>query len=213
MTNDLNLSGLPALIAELGKDVNDCERQLSTEDSALARRNFTRAVFAWIEAVSFLMRQFVLYKLKEKPLTLEMLPKLVAASETTYNVGNDGEVHEDRLRSRTSNNLMFSIKSFAEIWDLKLDINKGGRNWQDYVKALQIRDRITHPKNAIDINITDQEVETIGEAKGMMIAYLKLLTNPELVKFIKDKIEHVKNTNMSLTITLDENDLKKYGID
>ena len=90
--NNGDISEIPSLVGQLGKDVDECERILKESNSPLAKRNFTRALFAWIEAAAYLMRQFVLYQLKQEDLTIELMPKFLAASELTYHVGGDGEV-------------------------------------------------------------------------------------------------------------------------
>ena len=108
---------------------------------------------------------------------------------------------------------MFSLKAFAETFGLPLTIDKGGKNWQCYTRALKIRDRITHPKNINDIEITDEDIEVIREAKGMIIGYLNILSSSDLVDFIKEKREYALKQNITLKITLKEEDLKKFGID
>ncbi len=139
------------LIGMLGEDADACDEEMNRTGSSVSRRNYVRAMFAWVEAISYLMRQIVCRELYKQPLTRESLPKLLAASETSYYVDEKGDVVETNLRTRTANNLLFSLKAFSQILELSLTIDKGGKNWQAYSEALRIRDRITHPKRLEDI--------------------------------------------------------------
>ena len=124
-----------------------------------------------------------------------------------------GEVIESILMTMTSNNVLFSLRSFAEVVGLSLRIDKGGRNWQAYSEALKIRDRITHPKRLKDVELTDAEIEAVREAKGMIIAYLQIFLSPSLVSHIKEKVKEAKEKNIEMTLTLTEEDLKRFGIE
>ncbi len=106
------------LINTLAADADACDAEMKKTNSGLARRNYVRAIFAWIEAISYLMRRHVYNELLKQPLTPNSIPKLLAASETCYHVDGKGDVVETRLKTRTSNNLLFSLRAFAEILGL-----------------------------------------------------------------------------------------------
>ena len=178
----------------------------------MAKRNFVRALFAWIEAISYLMRQYVASELRKQPLTEDAIPRLLAASEKSYHVDDNGDVAEFRLMTKTSNNLLFSFKEFAQVMGLPLRIDKGGRNWQFYSRALRIRDRITHPKRPEDFELTDAEIEMVREAKGMIIAYIQIFLSPALVSHMNEKCSEAKDKGIEVKMTLTEKDLVRFGI-
>ena len=211
MKKHTDVAALLKLIEVLASDADACDAEVERTGSGLAKRNFVRALFAWIEAISYLMRQHVYDELRKQPLTLESMPTLLAASETAYQVDDKGEVIETKAMTRTSNNLLFSLKSFAEVVGLSLRIDKGGGNWQAYSQALKIRDRITHPKGIDDTELTDAEMEAVGEAKGMIIAYLKIFLTPSLVSYFNEKAKEAKEKKIEMTLTLTEDDLKRFG--
>jgi len=213
MKKENTASDLLKLINILAADADASDAEMKRTDSGLARRNYIRAIFAWIEAISYLMRRHVYNELHKQPLTPDSLPKLLAASETCYHVDGKGDVVETSLKTRTSNNLLFSLKAFAEIVGLPLTIDKGGRNWQAYSEALRIRDRITHPKRLEDIELTDREIEVVREAKGMVIAYLQIFSSPSLISYIQKTSEKVKEKGLGMLVTLKEEDLKRFGIE
>jgi hypothetical protein len=212
MKKQTSIPDLLRLIQVLATDADACDAEVKRTGSNLAKRNFVRALFAWIEAISYLMRRHVYHELCKQPLIPKSIPKLIAASETGYYVDGKGEVVETNLKTRTSNNLLFSLRVFAEVVGLPLTIDKGGRNWQAYSEALKIRDRITHPKRLEDVELTDAEIEVVREAKGMIIAYLQIFSSPSLISHIKEKSNEAKHKNIEMTFTLTEDDLKRFGI-
>ena len=201
------------LINVLARDSDECESVVATTGSSLSKRNFVRALFAWIEAISYLMRQHVLRELRKEELTEESIPKLLAASERAYRVDERGDVVEVPLMTKTSNNLLFSLRSFAEIVAFPLTVGKGGRNWQAYTRALKIRDRVTHPKSPDDLELTEADLEAVREAKGMIIAYLQIFGNPALISHINEKRQEAKAMSIEMKLTFTEEDLMRFGIE
>ncbi len=214
MTNQQDVvSDILKLTNVLARDAGACEAEAMKSGTGLAKRNFVRALFAWIEAISYLMRQYVGKELRKQPLTEDSMSKLLATSERSYYIDGNGNVVETKLKTRTSSNLLFSLKSFAQIVDSPpLVIDKGGRNWQSYSFALKIRDRITHPKRLEDLELTDTEIETVREAKGMIIAYLKMFLSPSLVSHLKEKAAEAREKKIEIEFTLTEEDLMRFGI-
>lgn len=212
-SQETDTSSLFELINVLARDADECEAAVVSTGSSLAKRNFVRALFAWIEAISYLMRQHVLNEIRKEALTEESIPKLLAASERSYHVDDKGDVVEDPLRTKISNNLLFSLKSFAEVVAFPLTVDKGGRNWQAYARALKIRDRVTHPKSPDDLELTEADIEAVREAKGMIIAYLQIFRSPALIAHINEKRQEAKAKSVAMKLTLTEEDLVRFGID
>jgi len=203
---------LLGLLDALAKDTDACEAEVKRTGSGLAKRNFVRALFAWIEAVSYLMRQHVLREACTEVLTEKSMPTLLAASERSFYIDGKGDVVEQPLKTRTSNLLLFSLKSFAERLGLSLTVDKGGRNWQAYTQALEIRDRLTHPKASEDLELTERDIEVVREAKGMIIGYIAVFSRPSLVAHINEMSQEAKANGIWRQLTLTEDDLKRFGV-
>ncbi len=201
------------LINDLARDADECESAVVNTGSSLAKRNFVRALFAWIEAVSYFMRQHVLSELRKEELAEESIPKLLAASERSYRVDEKGDVVEVPLMTKTSYNLLFSLRSFAEVVAFPLTVGKGGRNWQAYTRALKIRDKITHPKSPDDLELTEADLEAVREAKGMIIAHLQIFGSPALISHINERRQAAKAKNSEIELTFTEEDLRRFGIE
>ena len=56
------------------------------------------------------------------------------------------------------------MNSLAKALGLNYEIDKGGKGYQAMLKAIKIRDRITHPKNIECTHISDDELRLLGDA-------------------------------------------------
>jgi hypothetical protein len=211
-SNSINPRDLIMTVKILATDVDESERQMQATGSDLLKRHFVRAVFAWIEALSYLFRQVALSKIADGPFTPEKMPTLLALQERTFAINDKGEVKSTPQKASTSSLLLFSLKSFAASQGLPLlDIDKGGRNWQFYVQALTIRDRLTHPKNPNDVYLSDQDIVTVQEAKGMMLAYLELLLNPDVIAVLNAHSDFAKAVGQEITLTFSGENLEYFS--
>jgi len=194
----------------LAADADESWRQMQATGSDLAKRHFVRAVFAWIDALSYLFRQAALSKIADGPLTPETIPTLLALQERTYTINEKGVVTPTLLKAPTSSMLLFSLKTFAESQGLSLGFDKGGQNWQAYVQALAIRDRITHPKKPSDVHLSDKDIDLVEEAKGMILGYLEVVLNPDLIAIINAHRNIAIAEGREITLTFTEDDLKHF---
>jgi len=204
------LHELIGCIRILAADADESRRQMQTTGSDLSKRHFVRALFAWIESLSYLFRRAALSKIADGPLTEERIPTLLALQEKTYAINEKGVVTPTQLKAPTSNILLFSLKSFAESQGLNLHVDKGARTWQAYVQALAIRDRITHPKKPSDVQLTDKDIELVEEAKGMVLGYLEVLLNPGLIAVINAHRDIARAEGRDISLTFTEDDLKHF---
>jgi sugar/nucleoside kinase (ribokinase family) len=78
------------------------------------------------------------------------------------------------------------------------------------VKALRIRDRLTHPKSVADVSLSAEDVEVVREAKGMVLGYLEVVLNPRLIAVINAHIEIAKSEGRKISLTLTEDDLGHF---
>ena len=157
------------VIETLGEDVDRAYKRVSKNfdnpDSDGAEydesdaRDLYRAVFAYIEGLSFSVKVSSAAKLVEKG-ELDRAQFLVAA-ELTLDV-RDGEIFEKPLRA----SLEESVKLACRLADMAhaketptLDTSR--QWWSDFKKATGVRDRLTHPKLPRDVDISPEEVVLI----------------------------------------------------
>ena len=138
------------LFEVLSNDVIQCLKKLQTEDSQFWRRVFVRAVIALIEGQNYQLKLITLEACKHKQVSFS---------------NADLALLKDEKFVSLKDNLKFSFKTFALAFDLdyKLAIGVGDR-WKSFITAIEIRNRLTHPKTVDQVLVTDKDLEEVKKA-------------------------------------------------
>lgn len=150
-----------SFIRILISDVARAEEAHRAKPDQAAKRDFVRASFAAIEGAVWVFREHVhgLAQITEK---LEEAEK-IALSETAYNVDQTGRV----LQQNKFLTLVATIRLCASIANRiapSSNIDFSASGWQDLRDAIQIRNRITHPKTLHDLLLSDRDVTSCANA-------------------------------------------------
>lgn len=150
---------LPALYEELRTDVlsllkvNGETFAKAADLTAIEKRAFVKAVFSYIEALTFALKDFALHNCGDSLTPAEQL----LAREQSFEVGDDGELEERVAKIRTLSNIRFAFRLAAKVdkVSFRLDVSKSG--WQELRRALKVRDRLMHPKRREDLSVSEDE--------------------------------------------------------
>jgi hypothetical protein len=122
------------------------------------RRHMTRSVFAFIEAITFAIKQAAVEldagKLSHCEVTL--------AKEQHYELRN-GTAKMRPARLTLKDNVQFAFCLFAKAAGIANVLNVSGNNWQRFLSVIKVRDRLMHPKTPADILVSDGEVHDVGQ--------------------------------------------------
>jgi hypothetical protein len=78
--------------------------------------------------------------------------------EESYELKDNGEIKTRSARLRTLSNLRFAFSIFGKSQQIDFAIDTSGTEWTNLVNSLKVRDRLTHPKNASDLCVSDDEI-------------------------------------------------------
>jgi hypothetical protein len=134
------------LIVEAGPELS--------EVSHIRRRVIIRSIFANIEALSYILRNLAVHNKHAKSVKPE---DMLIVSETSYDLDNSGSITHRPLKLRTTASIRYSFALFKRSYGTNFDLDVTGKSWQSYLRALKVRDRITHPKGVDDITISEDE--------------------------------------------------------
>ncbi len=154
------------------------------------RRTIVRTIFALVEGISHQYKKVAL-QISEITQVEFSDAEITLLKELSYSLNARGEADTSKAKLRTVDNMLFSIKMFAKSCSQNFDIDKSGNDWQCFKNALKIRDRITHPKNIADLEITDDEMPTILNAG----AWFTLIINVSVVKMFAEFFEKHKTVS------------------
>ncbi len=152
------LGDLISPISAMARDVMDAEVTMETRGAAHERRNYVRALFAYIEGSVFLIKQTAFSRaiLSRFPLTLG---EYAIMKEETYSLDRAGRVQVQDKFVNLAANLRFTVGCVNRIFDSNLSVNETSHHWSDFLRAIEIRDRITHPKGLAEFEVSEAEIQ------------------------------------------------------
>ena len=102
--------------------------------------------------------------------------------EWTFRLDDNGEIKYEKAKLSLASHLQFAFGMYAKAGGVKYALPKGEAGWEKLRLSIRIRDRITHPKRASDLNVTQDEAKTV------MAAYVWIWEcQAELLKLFKEK--------------------------
>ena len=140
----------------LSQDVVLSLARRESDDSQASRRDLIRTMFAAIEGYVWQYRGHVRSIVND----IEPLSPLLelALSETSYAVTEGGKV-ETQIRFISLTSMIRLVTRIAEkhCAGLKVDFSQAG--WSHLQQAIKMRNRITHPKSKVVLEITPTDID------------------------------------------------------
>lgn len=149
----------------LGRDVLVCTKMLGQEDNPFWRRTLVRTSFAFIEGMVHRMKQlaFEVYSYEGISLSRSEVAMLL---EESYELNDKGEAISKANYMHITKNARFAFKSLARAYRVNHELNVDDAGWDNFKKALKIRDRLMHPKSSSDLIVDDRDVAIVDTAVG-----------------------------------------------
>lgn len=130
-----------------------------------SNRTYVRAFFSMVEGITYRTRQILLCRLKDKK--IELTPEqIIALSEITVDLKDNGNINtRSKFYDFRSMNL-FTYRTYSGLYN-KHKIYKSfvsDHRFNDFIKSIKMRNRITHPKTVEDVYINGQDIQTVMSA-------------------------------------------------
>lgn len=160
------------LIEMLRKDVVVAFREAIAEPSnQLRKRTAVRTLFAAIEGIISAMKQTALTLLEPD---LSRTEHAVLAEES-YQLKDNGSLRISPQYIRLPANLRFSFEMYSRALGADYDLDVGDTQWRDFLKAIEIRNRLTHPKSPDDLEVSMSDIQCVSEPGKWFIEQVKEL--------------------------------------
>lgn len=168
----------------LHDDVEHAWQAVDSHDDQYARRSLVRSALTAVDAVVFALKQDCL---RECKIGLYTAGELAMIREETYSIDNRGEVYSQVKYPTLEQNVRFTFRMLNRgVSEFQLDC--GGEGWEGFKKAIKVRHRVTHPKCADDLDVTDDELICVWEAFGWF-----MLSVVEFQAHMLNELEHQIN--------------------
>ena len=151
------------LIEVLSNDLIASGAELTKPNTQFRRRTLVRSFFAQVEGEAFLRKRFALEQREGGDVEFSAA-EFAILREEQYDLNNKGAVRTQQKFLKLADNLRFSFRAFAKAFGSSYSLDVSGSGWQSFKNAIDIRNRITHPKRLSDLNITEDNMKDIFAA-------------------------------------------------
>lgn len=128
-----------------------------------------RTIFSIIEGLCNSMKEAAFFLAKTTNVDFRK-EEIAIINEESFYLADNGEAKIKRPNIKTSSNLRFAFKIFARAArsDFELDVEKD-KGWEEFQEALNIRNRITHPRRTKDLTISKDDFDKVTRVYGWVI--------------------------------------------
>lgn len=155
----MKLGDITQPIVQLLDDAHSAEQLLLEHDEPFYRRSYIRSTMAAAEAVVWFLKQVCLRAAKERGRGLS-IGEIALLSDRTFELKSNGRIRSHPKYLKLPDNIRFTISTCNRMFATEADVGAGGMGWNSFLAAIEIRNRLAHPKQAADLNVSDEELET-----------------------------------------------------
>jgi hypothetical protein len=145
----------PALVGALFLDVDEAMSRQAQDDTPANRRGLLRTFIAAVEGLTWMYREHVMEVAEAMGLLSDEERR--ALSETSYFVGEDGKISEQRRFLSTTAMVRLTARIAANC-ALGDQPDFGVEGWENLKQTIRVRNRITHPKAETDLMVSADDV-------------------------------------------------------
>lgn len=159
------LSELSALSLTLYMDVFRCAKEFNKGNSNFWARAFCRAFFTFVDAITYRLKLVILAAEEDQLISLK-LSEYAFLNETSYSINNKGIIKESKKYIPFINNFNFVLKTFFRSFQIEDKLNEElqKQGYHSFLVSIELRNRLTHPKNVYDLSLNEQEKKHMIDA-------------------------------------------------
>ena len=146
--------------SHLQGDVSECAKQLRDNDTPFWRRTLVRTVFSMIEAFNVSVADKAITALVNPRNRKYNISALILLSGRDFRIAKNGDITSSNSRHPLLNFTGFLIRTLAKAGNVRKHC-LGQHGWNDFQKAVAIRNRITHPKTKGDAEVSDEDINAL----------------------------------------------------
>lgn len=136
---------------------------IGEESHDIAFRAILRTAFAYMEAMIFCLKSIAL-KLSVFGLGQFSPAEIAMLGEYSYELDDKGRAKTQVKFIPLLKNIRFAFEAGRRALHLRFTLNVGDARWDSFQKALEIRNRITHPKIPDDLHLSEEDLAHIKSA-------------------------------------------------
>jgi len=185
----MKLKDIKEPLLVLLEDAGVAEEYLEHHDSQFSRRAYIRSIFAYIEGTVWNLKQVCLNAKPAKGIRKMTPSEYTLLTEKTYELKNNGEPKAQSKFLRLPENIRFTFNLLNKLFKGNVSLGVGTENWDQFLQALDMRHRITHPKSSSEFQISNEEIEVCKS----VFSWFNQLVNDCFQLWVSDSIADNSN--------------------
>jgi hypothetical protein len=153
---------LQAVWSILSRDVDTATAYGQIEKTPYAQRALVRAHFALIEGLSYSLRQVTLASLQGTEFLTDA--EVALLREERYSIDEKGRPKTAQQFLKFPDSLLFSIRCYIKNHGAIFDPDTQHPGWSAMRRAVKVRDRVTHPKTAESLDLSNEDLQSFADA-------------------------------------------------
>jgi hypothetical protein len=130
-----------------------------------SNRTYVRSFFSMVEGITYRTRQMLLNRYTEKKVNLTP-EQIIVLSECSVDLEENGNIHKRVKYYDIRGMTLFTYKTYGELYN-KVEIYRrflSDHRFNEFILAIKMRNRITHPKSGRDVYINGKDIQTVISA-------------------------------------------------
>jgi hypothetical protein len=128
-------------------------------------RQLIRAIFAYLEAVTFSVKAWSANHCMENEIPITPQERYFA-TDTEYEINQKGEIVEAAAKISLSKNIRFAIAMNRKAHGIEVPFDASVEWWSCLKQAIKVRDRLTHPKLPGDLDVSGNDIINALKARS-----------------------------------------------
>jgi len=163
------------MLNEMNAELHKCREHVKNEpENEELRRIAIRTLFSNIEAMCHRLKLSTLYYARKKRMNLKT-QEIAIINEESFFLADNGVVKIKNIYLKTTGHVRFVFKIFAHVFNSKFKLDVKGQDWENFQDAINIRNRVTHPKYLSDMKITKPDFKKVVRAYDWFVASVNRL--------------------------------------
>lgn len=161
----------------------------SDTNNQFARRNYIRNTFSCMEGSIWLLKEVCLKATDSNGRKAKIsVGEFLILSETNYELKSNGEIKKNQKKLKFTDNIKFTFLMINKLFKMEIDLNVGSKSWEELLEAINIRNRIIHPKGVESLTISDEEIKICQNAVSWY--------NSKIHQFIQKLLDKSSHQNL-----------------
>lgn len=152
---------MDVIVADVSFSIKASENCKDVDEIRYCQRSNIKNFFSMFECLIFQFKRISLIAF-ELDIAEFSEAEIALLKEETYDLNNKGEVETKVSKLKTTDNFLFSVKMLERSFNYSIGFEKNSRQWEDFLSAIKIRNRLTHPKTIDELFINDDEVNVVN---------------------------------------------------